>query len=401
MHALARVPRHDPPPTNLRDVMALLGVSAGKLAAIVGTSPRNVDRWKAVGIPAAATTARNNLWTWLWAQGVDPRSLTTGGSDMSDDTSVTDLAAERAKRVSTPPRSVKPATNPPTQPPSKQENPPMETIPREELGADTLLHFGLDPAASPWDEPESPEEMYMYARLEQAEATCLKAIRQRRIIALCGPSGAGKSTLQRRIQGRIGREQRVRPIMPASLDRRRITHAALSIAILRDLIGKDTGGYSMEARSELLRRTLGEQDSAGLFPVLLIDECHLLGTDALLAIKQLWDSHTAFRQLGVLLFGQLGLRDTLKRDPAVRELTGRTTIHELSKLSPAETAGYVGWRFTRVHADATRVFADDAYTALSARGELPLWINNLAIRGMLYAHRIGDTRVTATHIGRV
>lgn len=275
----------------------------------------------------------------------------------------------------------------------------METVPREYLTPDTLVHFGL--AEDPFADAESPEDVFLPPRLQLVENALLKTIQRRQIIVLVGPPGAGKSTLLRRLYGRCGREKKVRLIAPASLDRSRITHAALSVAILRDLIGRETASSSMEGRSELLRRTLADQTDAGLFPALLIDEGHKLKVEALLALKQLWDSHTMFKQLAVIVIGQLPLKRTLLQNPDVRELTMRAQIVELGKMDAEEVGSYLNWRLARVgDRRGADVFAADAVAALCTRGEHPLAINNLAVRAMAYARSLGDRVVTATHVGR-
>lgn len=275
-----------------------------------------------------------------------------------------------------------------------QEDPPVQT-PREYLELEDLKAWQLD--EDPFDDPDNPETIYRPPSLARIDNAMKMAVRRFEIIAVTGGPGSGKSTLLRAFYGRAGREKRIRLVSPASLDRQRITAAALSTAILRDLTGKECGSMTMERRSEMLRTCLADQGAAGISPVMIIDEAHLLSTKALLAIKQVWDSHTMFRQLSVFLIGQLLLKERLLHDPDIRELTGRTRILEIPRTDAGE---YLRWRFARVGANADEVFEPSAYKALTAMAEYPLWINNKAVAAMRYAAELGEPKVEAVHVGR-
>lgn len=392
MPTLARRPAEKRRLLSLAEAFAQTGLTVPQIAAELGVTDRHVWRLRQQGLSPYATRMRTRLLAWLFAKGIDPATVVVRAVMADDD--VPDLATERRKRLRTAPIA-------PTDPDPRQEETPLEITSRLYLDPETLTHFGL--LDDPFADSEDPEDVFLHPRLQQVENAMLKAVLRRQILVLVGEPGSGKSTLLRRLHGRMGREKKVRLIAPASLDRRRITHAALSVAILRDLIGKDTSGSSMEGRSELLRRTLQDQIDAGLFPALLIDEGHLLKVDALLALKQLWDSYTSFRALAVIVIGQPLLERSLKQNPEVRELTGRAQILRIDRLSEGEVGGYLRWRFDRLGAESARaqdVFDAGAFKALAVRAEHPLWVNNLAVRALQYAHQIGDTRVTATHVGR-
>lgn len=369
----------------LRHIVAEHGLNLLEFAAELGIDSRSVHRWLYAGIQPRGLV-RASLERWLKRRG---HTLETAlEADVAD---ITEFPRPRGPRAATPrpPRTPR-ATIP--------EEPPVQTTSHADLEPADLAHFGLDD--DPFDSPEDPEDVFLSATIKHIEKTCINAIRRWKIVAIAGAPGGGKSTIIRRLTGRARSDSNVRVIAPSSLQRGRITHAALGVAALRDLIGKDTSSYSMEARSELLRSTLADQTEAGVHPVLLIDEAHHLKVDALLAIKQLWDSHTLHNQLAVILVGQPQLAATLRREPAVRELTGRTRIFELPPMGE-DTPAYLRWRFARVGADADKVFDAGAYKQLAIRGEYALWINNLAIYAMQCARGLGDRQVTAEHVGRV
>jgi len=279
---------------------------------------------------------------------------------------------------------------------------------REYLDDIVLEWFGL--SADPFDDPANPEDLYLSPANISAEKAMREAVRRRHLLAICGEPGSGKSALLRRFISKAQNEQLVRVIEPASLDRRHITARTLAVAILRVLIQRDTSPMGSEAQSELLQAALREQVASGMFPVLIMDEAHLLQTSALLAVKQLWDSSSAYKHLSVCLVGHLALANALRANPAIRELGGRTKVVEMQAMfNPKAARGhgadvataYLDWRLSKVGADVRTIFDDLAIQEIARRGEYPLWINNLSVRAMQYAHAAGDKLVLAEHVGRV
>lgn len=269
---------------------------------------------------------------------------------------------------------------------------------REYLSPKVLAHFGLPD--DPFDDPESPEDIWQGGEIKHVERQLWRGLIRRRIVALVGPPGSGKTKLVRRLNSLADINEQVRLIYPASLDRRRISVNGLAVAILRELIGRDTSNMSQEARSQLLLETLRERDKANQFPCLLIDEAHDLTDNALIAIKRIWDSQMQFRQLSVILVGQPPLLARLQGEGSLRELALRTTPVEIPPLGE-HCASYLQWRFSRVAdpdgqlGDVTKVFTPDAIEFLAGKGQRPSSVNNLCVAAMTAAYRIGEKRVTA------
>lgn len=334
------------------------------LVKATGATERTVQRWRA-GKQIPRDTVHQRLKGWIEAN-VSPAAP----------------SPKRRKRR-------------PPSPPSEES---METASFEFLPPELLQWFGLPD--DPFFGPENPEAIFLSPKLLSLESALILAIRRRQIVALTGPAGSGKSTLLRRLHGRYLSDAHVKLMSPASLDRAKLSAASLATAIIRDLTGQDTSGWGSERRSELLRTTLEDQGRQRLLPVLFVDEAHHLPNDALLAVKQTWDSHTLFRQLSVILVGQEPLAQRLKATPALRELTGRTMLLQMPALTD-QAGDYLRWRFSQVGGDADACFDAGAYKALGARGEHPLWLNNLAVRAMRYAASLGDNRVTLAHVGRI
>lgn len=375
--------RRSDAPLRLKGDLLSHRLHLGALARGVGVDPSTVTRWVS-GRTTPPFELRERVDRWLQERGIDPVLAWLPEEPMKDQIT---LPSKPNLRLVTEEEA-----------PTVQEDPDM-TICRQVLDHEDLDFFNLED--DPFTTFGQPDEIWMPSSLVRIEKAILRAIKTREIVALVGPAGAGKSTLLRRVWAAQGRNERIRLLSCASLDRKAVTSAALATAVLRDLIERNTSNMSQEERSELLRKTLLEQDANGFFPALMLDEAHHLRIDTLLAVKQLWDSHTLFRMLAVLLVGQTTLATTLRQDPRVRELAGRTHIIEMPAFGPEQVGEYLCWRFGAVHADAKRVFDAEAIRAIASRAHEPLWINNVAIAAMRYAHQIGDAKVLASHVGRV
>lgn len=393
--------------TRLDAVFRRAGLSPTAFAHAVGIPPNTVYRWRAgQGRPQERYHAR--LAAALESLGCTFEGVFGGPPGATDP-----ICAKPPLRLVGPDEvaPAKSAEKPVKKAAKKAAKKKSATPPAEEsvmpdrhalelLDPEDLAHWNLP--SDPFDEHYEADDLWLPPHLERIERMLLQAVRARRITALVAPPGAGKTSMLRRMHARAGRESKVRLLHCASLDRAQITHATLASAILRDLLGadRDYSGLSAEARSELLRKTLDDVDQAGLYPVLLIDEAHRLTDRALIAIKEVWDSHTFQRKLGVVLVGQVALEDRLRKNPAVQELLGRTQILRLPALGE-HVGGYLRWRFARIGADADAVFTAAAMQALATRGEHPLWVNNVAVLAMRYAASTGAARVDAVHVGRV
>ncbi len=375
---MSALPHPDAPPATLDELLYALRITLRQLSAETGIATRVMRRWRA-GTVGPSPRHREALDAWLRARGSSLDELS--------------LIPEAPMATLTVLSTRRPAASP-TDPVTPEE--PMDIATLELLHPAALEYFNLP--SDPFDTPENPEDIYLSPAIRRVEAMLLAGIKRRQIVAVVGDPGAGKSTIVRRLYGRVVGEKQIRMVAPASLDRRKITSSAIAVAIIRDLTGRETSSWSMEQRSELLRTTLEDMGRNSITPVLLIDEAHHLSPAALIALKQVWDSHTLWKQLAVILVGQLPLRDALRTRPDLREVAGRTLLVELPSL--VDAGDYLRWRFSRVGGAADKAFDASAYKALAIRAEYPLWVNNLAVRAMLYAHSVGDTQVTAAHIGR-
>ena len=334
-------------------------------ADAAGVCLDTASRWgRGTTSPRGEVAAR--AYAWLSVHGIDPATVFASGEPALES-----LMTQPLTLVPDP----------------KEED--METPSLEYLEAAELQRWT--------DELYDSQGDFYPARLTDARDT----IRRHQIVAIHAEPGAGKSFLVRRILARSLTMESIRFILPRTLNRQDLTSRGLAIAIVRDLGKHDRlDGLPNERLAQLLQESLKDQLRSGAFPVLLIDEAHMMPWSSLLAIKHVWDSGELYKQLGVILIGQPPLRDTLKKDVRVRELVGRTRILNLPTYDAQTTGDYLRWRFARVGGDADKVFAPAAMKVLSTRGEYPLWINSLAVRAMRYACTLGESRVDAVHAGR-
>lgn len=380
MAALHKLTVEAPPAIRLARMLDDRGLTLRDLARAVGVSTYRAESWARNRV-APPERYRATLDAWLLSQGIHPRRAFALEADMSD---------------RTPPhlRLVKPDPLPPATP---DEDTMPEFVSREYLDPEQLARLEL--TADPFEDGES-DEAFLPPWMRSIESALVNAITARHIVALTGPMGAGKTSLIRHLYARLSGERRIQLVMPATLDRRAITANTLAVAILRDMTGRDTASLSPEARAELLRKTLADAVANKVFPVLVIDEAHLMSASGLVAVKQLWDAGLLNRQLAIILVGWPELAARLRKDPAARELGGRTRILEVRKYSVQDTAAYLKWRFQRVGADVDKVFTPDAFPVLAAKGEVPMFIGNHAVRALKYALSLGDRQVTGAHVGK-
>lgn len=284
---------------------------------------------------------------------------------------------------------------------------------REFLYPEEMEFFQLK--RDPFEDPNNPTNVWLGPQQKWLERAVMTTVKGHNILALVGEVGSGKSTILRRFLTRWRKDRKVVVISPDTLRRQSMDEASLSIAICRDL---EPGGkipHNKEARSNKVRKLLERSMDEGLNPVMVIEEAHDLGPDALIGLKRIWDSYNTFKLLAIVMVGQgkprppgntdidlrwdLGCR--LKHDHRIRELGQRTRVEHIHPYDADQVEGFLTWRFARAGGDVTTCFDPSGFAALGGAQGYPLTISNVAVLAMRKAHQLGDTIVTGDHVAAV
>jgi type II secretory pathway predicted ATPase ExeA len=252
----------------------------------------------------------------------------------------------------------------PTNPP---ENEDVNT--NEALAVATLKHFGnlrCDPF-----QPElvtAPEDVYLNESFRYVEEAMLQAAKTAGMIAVVAEPGGGKTVMRRHFLQRIAKDHpEIVPIMPGVIDKTRLSAGSICEAIIRTIAPGTRMPSALESRDARMCELLKEGAREGMKHVLLIEEAHDLPESTLKYLKRFWEIEDSFKRvMAIVLVGQKRELEAKLRQPVVREVTRRL---ELATLEPLDIAvkPYLTHKFTRIGADAAKVFSDDAYDAMQAK----------------------------------
>ncbi|MFT6550181.1 MAG: type II secretory pathway predicted ATPase ExeA [Zhongshania marina] len=304
---------------------------------------------------------------------------------------------------------------------ARQEHPivPIEDeiqLPENEMLTQTAKkHFKLfrDPFK---DDIQSEEDVFLSPDIRYIRECMLDVAKRPGMLAVVGESGAGKSTLCDDLIDRIRREDlEIVVIMPRTIDKGRLTAAAICEAIIQD-ISMERPARSIEAKSRQVERLLKDSGKGGLNHVLIIEEAHDLAITAIKYLKRFSEIKDGFRRLlSIILIGQPELKDKLNEriNHGAREVIQRMDIAELPPLGE-NLQGYLGHKFQRVNRKVEDIFEVDAFDAINRcliinRGRrdyteslvYPLRVNNIAIRCMNEAVNLGYQKVNAEVVQEV
>lgn len=373
------------------------GLSAFDLAQGVGVTTVQAQMWLQANV-RISTRKTNLVKLWMHNQGInDEWRLLWRPLQMSMLVAPPSAQPPVLARRTTPLKSLTRQSVP-----QEADMPPFQ-MSRQYLSPKALVRFGLaeDPFEDPIDCGDLSAASFTNNSLKTVDGLLRRCIERRDIVALCAEPGAGKSTLLRVLRRWAEKLRTIDILMPATLDRDRLTPDRLAIACLRDLGENPNTLNGSEGRNHLLHNRLTERSkTGGRHTVLIIDEAHSLTNETLVGIKRLWDTDAAFKPLAVLLVGQPLLKVRLQTDAALREVTMRTRLVDLPAFTAEDCAAYLAWRFARVGGDVAKAFSPSAINALAAKVQVPLAINNLAVLSMERAAHVGDSMVTAEHVGR-
>jgi len=231
----------------------------------------------------------------------------------------------------------------------------------------------------PFGKTPDPAFLYMSRTHEEALARLLYAVEEKDIAVLTGEVGSGKTTLTRALMDSLGEKYRIILIVNPRLT---------SLEFIRTVCARfqcDTGSAYKSDLIEALYARVYEDYRAGITPVVIIDEAHLIPYREtfeeirLLTNFQLDDTNL----LSLILVGQPELRRKLESEhlAALRQRIG--LFCHLGKIEEDEIARYIGYRISAGGRD-NPLFTGRAMTALHRYAEgIPRVINSLATMALL------------------
>ena len=302
-------------------------------------------------------------------------------------------------------------------PERKEEAPEEEEEVRrnEMLTAAAKKQFGLfsDPFV---DDVHDRSDVYLTDSVRYVSEYMYMTAKNAGMLAVIGESGCGKSTLRKLLIDRIEASgEKIRIIFPRTLDRTKLTAAAICDAIIDD-ISEAKPKRSFEAKCRQVEKVLTESSRSGYSHVLMIEEAHDLSIPTLKYLKRFWELEDGFKKLlGIILIAQPELK--MKLDEAsnweARELIRRMEIAELDPfMTPEEVKGYLSMKLKRAGSSSEKVFSEDVYPAILdamtrkvksgqvTRFCYPLTVNNLVKRAMNEAASLCEPLVSAEIIRR-
>jgi general secretion pathway protein A len=246
-----------------------------------------------------------------------------------------------------------------------------------------LDHFSLN--AHPFAENPPMQWLLRDPRFEQALAA-LKFFEQQGAIALIlGQTGIGKSSLLRLFIHELP-QNRYHPLYLHLTPLNANAFLRLIIAKLgeKPKMGKD------RMLLQLLER-INQSEKSTLF---IIDEAHLIDPKALTDLRVLLSSIDENIPLKILLCGQQGLRQILKRSSHT-DLVHRIPLRlSLKALSKEQTCAYIDNRIAKA-GGSDKIFEPEAKALIhDYTGGVPRQINNVATASLLNAASQGTKKIT-------
>jgi general secretion pathway protein A len=252
-------------------------------------------------------------------------------------------------------------------------------------------YFGLN--RSPFSLSPDPKFLLLTPKHREALGGLLFAVTVRKgFMVLTGQAGTGKTTLVRKLLSSI----------PAKCARFSvIVNPKLNASELLESVLMDYGVSSLPSskamRLALLRRLLLQADKEGKTSVLVVDEAHLLTSEALEEIRLLSNFETSeHKLLQIILAGQSELNDVLDQQ-SMRHVKQRIAARvDLAPLAEKDIAEYVAKRWACAGGSGPIPFSEPSLSLL-ARGSsgIPRVINALCDAALTNAYGKGIRNVDA------
>jgi general secretion pathway protein A len=247
-----------------------------------------------------------------------------------------------------------------------------------------LTHFKL--TTQPFAERVAADALWQDDRMRQGLARLRYLAEQATVGLITGASGVGKSALLKRFLHELSRPQ----YEPVYLH---LTH--LPAAGLLKLLVAKLGEVPRRGKERLFEQILDKARHNEGTLLVILDEAHLLDSDALTDIRLLVSSALDDAPpLKIVLVGQEPLRHTLRQSLHAALLHRIAVRHHLAPLSKPETATYIDFQIKRA-GGSEKIFEPDTKELIhDYSGGIPRQINNLATACLLQAMAENRPRVS-------
>jgi len=247
-----------------------------------------------------------------------------------------------------------------------------------------LAHFKF--TTQPFAERVAADALWRDDRLAQGLARLRYLAEHATVGLVTGPSGVGKSVLLKRFLHELSGPQ----WEPVYLH---LTH--LPAAGLLKLLVTKLGEVPRRGKDRLFEQILGKARQAEGGLVVILDEAHLLGAEALTDIRLLVSSALDDTPpLKVVLAGQEPLRHTLRQSLHAALLNRIAVRHHLAPLAKDESVTYIDFQLKEAGGSEKLFDEETKHLIHDYSGGIPRQINNLATACLLQAAAQNASRVS-------
>lgn len=246
-----------------------------------------------------------------------------------------------------------------------------------------LTHFQF--SSQPFAERVAADNLWVDDRTQQALARLHYVAQNATAALVTGPSGVGKSALLKRFLHELSGPQ----WEPVYLH---LTHLPAA-GLLKMLVAK-LGEVPRRGKERLFEQILEKARQAEGALLLVIDEAHLLNTDALTDIRLLISSALDDAPpLKVVLAGQEPLRHTLRQSVHAALLSRIAVRQHMLPFTREQTATYIDFQLKQA-GGSEKLFEEVTKRMIhDYSGGVPRQINNLATACLLQAAAANSARV--------
>ncbi|MCP3944992.1 MAG: AAA family ATPase [Desulfobacteraceae bacterium] len=225
------------------------------------------------------------------------------------------------------------------------------------------------------------------------------SIQKGKIIAISGIVGCGKTTALEYFQKALAKDKEVIVSKSLSIDKKRVTVPALTVALFLDLSIKKAGSSEIkipthpEKRIRKLQKIIRNKNKP---VVLFIDEAHDLHSNTLKGLKRLFETvNMDGGCLSILLAGHPKLKNDLER-PVFEEIGSRADVFTMEGIG-SNKREYIEWiinRCTKAGVKIDSILTDEAIDLLADKLLTPLQVGHYLTRSLEEAYKIGVKPVT-------